>query len=556
MRFLWDGGSQWGPADPPEAVMVWGPVDPPVSGPPQLWVAVRGHLVLDQLATAGWGRGRKGWFSTLQPSTASLVFRGTPDAEMGDGIVIHSEAGLLWKGTVDDIGDSETTDGQTETTVAATDLVGQLAQSFISAYSFAAMTTANRIYLLGQEAGLDTTVTLAPAVDPPASLPDETVTSSILDYLLRIERSVNGLLFTQPDGTFLLLIRSALPDADVTTYPLVGFDSPDTWRRRKSLSEVINGWTLVQPDGTGILDVQDAASVAAYGLRSYSVTDYMLDDAGPFSAGLRTAMAVPRWVLDSASFHVEDYSQAALGFKPLDWVDRDGDLWQLLEVRHAVAVSRDGRHDWNVTVAADQTQNMIVDVADPTPEEPEPPGTHTETVVYDGTDSGYKDMQLHKTDTGFESSDGGTGNNMAVGYWQGFRYRGLIYFPVAKPSGYIRVKKATLRLETSTQVQVAFGDDPEFYVRRIAGGSFSVGSTKWPGPASTTSGQVRRNIGRSESADIDIVVTDMVRDMVDVSNYGFRLQSVNEDSKTRTTEFRTEEGGQDPRLTVIFEVED
>ena len=101
----WSAGTQWGSAasDPLEAY--WGPNAVPVQRP-VCYVSIAGVLQPTVVA-ATWRLGRNGWFDDLVPSTASFTFYDAATGSIGDTVLVTSEAGLHWSGTVESISTSK-----------------------------------------------------------------------------------------------------------------------------------------------------------------------------------------------------------------------------------------------------------------------------------------------------------------------------------------------------------------------------------------------------------------------------------------------------------------
>ena len=340
------------------------------------------------------------------------------------------------------------------------------------------------------------------------------------------------------------------------------YTSPSEWRLRLSQDTVYNSWQLEKENGTVVLNEDHAASIAAYGLRAYAVTDYLLSTYAHFPSGLRTATEEPRLVLAGAPFPVEGYySHRIMALEPLDIVGRDGQMWQVMSVDHDITPST-----WTITITGDSTRDGIATAILETPAPPEAPVDEVTTKTITQSIEATRDATAYRSSGGARYGNG-TGDRLQVGIYAGGRGRAFIRFPISWPTGFIRVKKAILKLRTGPQDWVAFGSDPRMYVQRVkedwSEGSFdapepnqfSSNALEWPGPDRTSVGQKVKDVTRAESTWIEIAITDIAQDWHDVANHGLALVSVNEDSAARTTEFYSRESGSEPRLVLTCEVE-
>lgn len=572
-KAYWSGGVKWGPVadETLEVAAVWGP-DPavPVTGPTDFWVAIGGRDVTSQLARATWRSGRSTWFSPPAPSTCSLTFRTPPDASPGEDIVIACSKVALWVGTVGPITELEERGRPVTGSVSGTDRLGALAQAKVYEAAVTGTTLEAQIEGLSAAAGVPVAVELAPgSAALPTMSPLSPFTGSVLDYVTMAEQTSNAILALRPDGTFYAVVRDALTEEAVTVYSLTGLDSPAMWERELSVDNVLNTWLLQQPSDMGsdvILEAQDAASVALYGVRTWEVTDYRSESASHYSSGLRDAMAVPRWVTRSGRLKVARLEQEAISLFPLDWVDKDGELWQVLEVAHEVEPAREGFHKWDVTIAADQTQSAIVGGAEPEPEDPPPPEepeaptltTHTQTIS-------IQRAAVAARTPGGANYGSGQGDFLPVGRWQGWIFRAFLRWAITWPSGFHSVKSAHIRPRTGTQSEVGFGSSPKIYVQYVKE-SWSEGSEGgdgnyhfdnalvYPGPSRGSTGQVLKTVTRSESTTIEIRIDDIAQRWHDEGNNGLAFVSPNESSEANTTEFRSDEIF-DTELTLVCYVE-
>lgn len=536
--------------------------DLPTSGRPECTVAIAGRAL--EFKTATWSSGRTDWFSTLSPSTATVTFGESVDAEPGDLLVITTGLGQAWVGYVDSNTEHEDIGSPPTVTVSATDIIGRLGQAQLVGFTIPNATLLELAQAMFAAAGVSVDIEEAPSVEtlPILGAPDDpTYTGGMLTYLERAEKSSNALLFMMPNGTLRALQRSALPDSGVETIDLVGLDEPRSWETVLGKSGIYNQWSLTTDGGLLVVDETRQDSIDRYGLSSYQMSDYLPSiDASHFTEGLFDAVAEPRRILTEASWPISDYSQKALVLQPLDWIRRDDETWQVMQVSHALG--EDG--SWSVSIAADQTQNAIVDGAQPDPEDPTPPpGVTTHTEVYTVT----RDAVAARTSAG-DRYGAGKGDVLPVGRWDGWVYRAFLRWPISWSDfpGFIRVKKAEVRLKTSDQQDVGFGSSPQVIFQRCtqeviegaegADGNYHFDNALiYPGPNRTSSGQQLKAVTRSENTDVRAAITSIVQGWHDHGNDGLAILSSNESSTARTTEFQSREGGFDAELTITCYVE-
>jgi hypothetical protein len=203
----------------------------------------------------------------------------------------------------------------------------------------------------------------------------------------------------------------------------------------------------------------------------------------------------------------------------------------------------------------------------PIPPDPTPPPTTTVTRSYACT----KDARLALTSSGAQYGSG-TEGQIPVGAWSGWKNRSVMDFGAVPWAGVVEVVSATLRLTTSTQVNIGFGSSPRVEARRITG-TWSEGTAsspsgsnavKWPGPATTTTGAVQANVTRSQSTRIALDVSAIVRAWAPTSaggsgqpQRGIALYSASESDPARTTEFLSREAGSSgsrPVLDIVVKV--
>jgi hypothetical protein len=142
-----------------------------------------------------------------------------------------------------------------------------------------------------------------------------------------------------------------------------------------------------------------------------------------------------------------------------------------------------------------------------------------------------------------------------AGAYQGWQNRVLVGL-TADYTDAVAVRKATLRLRTSTQDNVAFGSNPKVRVQRItapwtegtATTPSSSNASVWPGPAASSSGEAVASVSRAENTTVDIDITAIARSWAPASaggsgspNYGVRIIGYTETSDAYTTEFETDD---------------
>jgi hypothetical protein len=555
---IWDAGGEWYPNESEGADFYWYVGDETFTGKPNIFTSINGKLVNEKLQSATWTLGREDWFADLQPNTASFSFAGVVDAEPNDSVIVSSDTGIQWRGTVDSVNVSREISGLYWSSITATDAVGALGSmkndsitTVLSGYTLATLIP----YMCFMFGIPDIQVSIADSLTALPALNNSVDSKqfSILEYIQLAERSSNAMMFCQSDGTLKIVTRDAIAGSDVVTTDLIGVDSPSAWDVVLNRTNIINHWKFTETDGTIIAEYRDADSIAAYGEFSYTIDNYMDTSASHFGSGMRNALATPRRVVSKGSFHVTDINQAILALEPLDWVSFDGDTWQVMSMTHSV-----DRSGWTVDITADVSQNFMVGEAEPTPTDPPSVmGTDTQNNI-----ASTKDGVSYLSSGGAKYGNG-QDDYLSVGYYSGTKTRSHIQFPITWPADFHSVKKATLKLRTSGQNRVAFGSSPKFYVERNTE-SWTEGSTTypnnangganiWPGPSRTKTGRVLKSTSKTEANDITIDITDIAQAWADGSNYGLTLISNNESSSVNTIEFLAEDasGSYGPRLDLV-----
>jgi len=233
-----------------------------------------------------------------------------------------------------------------------------------------------------------------------------------------------------------------------------------------------------------------------------------------------------------------------------------------------VSLVVDPESGWSGEVVAYVPASTWDDAYEPPPViPPEPPVTTRVTRSYACT----KDSRLFRTSGGAEYGSG-TEGQLPVGYWSGSKNRALLDFASIPWTDVAKVVSATLKVTTSSQVNIGFGSAPKVEARRITG-SWSEGSLSspgsgnsvvWPGPAVTTTGAKQTAVTRTEGARVSLDVSAIVRAWAPTAaggsaatKRGIALYSAGESSGTYTTEFLSREGGTsttDPVLELVLDV--
>jgi len=217
-----------------------------------------------------------------------------------------------------------------------------------------------------------------------------------------------------------------------------------------------------------------------------------------------------------------------------------------------------------MSITADVSQNWWATAPTPDPDPVPVPGESQDTQTRTSTKSATVAL------SGGNQYGNGAGDFLPVGYYSGTTTRVLIDFPsFAWPAGFVRVRRATLRLRTGSQFWVDFGDHPKFYARRITeswsegtytgpkGSQYSANASVWPGADSTQTGQTLKSISAAENHDITVDVTDIMQGAYDSHGhnfYGIKLLSHNESSHANTIEFYSDDHANGPELYVVCDV--
>lgn len=409
-----------------------------------------------------------------------------------------------------------------------------------------------------------------PTVGPaPAAAADGTI--GVWDWLLQVAADILRATWVDPDN--VLRFRSYGEPRDLGL--AVGGDGipMEDLVPSSSLDAVYNVVTAKEVTGGALRTATDVESVQAYGSRRLD-----RDRAAPDAAW---------WVANVLA----DRSQASLDYQPRTLRLRDAqDLADLVAAGMAdtvrvlvesaapaveVAATLVGmalrvtpEDGWSADVQVYVPASSWDDSYTPPPIEPPPVTTTRVTRTYTAT----KDSRLALTSGGAKYGSGAEGQ-LPVGAGSGWRNRAIIDVPAIPWAGVVKVVSATLRVTTSSQVNVAFGSSPKVEARRITS-SWSEGSASspsgsnavvYPGPSTTTSGAKQTSVTKSEGARIGLDVSAIVRAWAPVAaggsaakQYGVALYSPAEDSTTYTTEFLSRETGSSgsrPVLELVLDIQ-
>lgn len=547
---LWSGGVRWGDAAPfgDGTDAYWGSdvVATGRTGKPRLSVAIGGGLVRNQLMSADWTLGRDGWLSTLSPTSSSLSFVDVPIAHINDTIVIglmsdteeyHSDA--LWVGRVTDIETRrDVGSGKVYSTISATDVIGTLGKAKAPTSIVAGYTLKTLVERLALDAGVALTVETDQLATLPTLNAATDIDGSVLDLINRAERSSNALLFLRGSGRLYAAMRDTTGASAVEVIELDGADSPGGWTERTSLGEVVTRWRLGAGDAWSTDTI--ATTLDEYGDQTFSAEDLLITDPAPYAAIIASdVMANPRPLVVDAPFPVRDLAQNVLYLDPLDRVENDGLVWQVMSVSHNV-----GPAEWRMGITADATQEALAGAPDPGPVTP--PALDTVTLTYTATKGATASLTSGGTGGGT-----GTGALLVGRSASGTTYRSSIEWAISWPMNTIRVVSASIRLVTNEA-----SDDPRIRVRRHDE-SWTEGAMTWPGPTTTDPGQRYVDIPKAADKATHISITAIAEEWRTKGNDGLALRSVNESNKERRASFYSDDAADPakaPILTLVVEV--
>lgn len=552
---LWSGGWRWGdPAAPfgDGTDFYWGAVAAATArtGRPRLSVAIAGGLVLNELRSASWSLGRQDWLSTLAATNASFEFVDEPIAAINDSIVIglmsdateyHSDS--LWVGRVTDVTSRRDLDGNVSTTISATDVVGILGRDDAPTSIVAGYTLKTLTERLAADAGLSLEVDTDPLVTLPILTAASDISGKVIDLINRAERSSNALLFLRGNGRLYAAMRDTTGASSAKVVALDGDDSASSWTEQTGLRGVVTRWKL----GDGVWSTDTASpNLEVYGDQTFSAEDLLITDPVPYANLIASdVLGTPRAILVEAPFPIRDLGQKVLALNPLDRVVADGVTWQVMSVEHRVSPieieegKRSAYGDWQVTIAADATQEALAGAPEPGPVTP--PALNTVTLQLTSTKSAW-----------VTPNDGASGSDgvLYVGrFLDGVLYRSYIEFPIAWPANTLRVVSATLNLTTESRTS-----DSRINIQPVTE-SWTEGGLSWGGPSTTAAGRRAVNVDGSTLSVSVTAIAEAWR--ATGENNGLHLRSVNEADTDRRVSFFSDDAGvaaDRPQLTLTVEV--
>lgn len=129
---------------------------------------------------------------------------------------------------------------------------------------------------------------------------------------------------------------------------LTGATEPHEWTRTLAASTIVNHWILRQ---SGKTSYTDATSISAYGDHTMEVSSSSPSSLTQlYSSGLRDTLAQPRHTVDCAIRVTGSAQSSVVALQPLDYVLRDGTMWQVMSVQHDIAPDR-----WDVRLSLSGT---------------------------------------------------------------------------------------------------------------------------------------------------------------------------------------------------------
>jgi hypothetical protein len=174
-----------------------------------------------------------------------------------------------------------------------------------------------------------------------------------------------------------------------------------------------------------------------------------------------------------------------------------------------------------------------------------------------------KDARIARRFSDSWDAGAGASDYLPVGPYGGYLYRSLLGFSYSF-SGMVSITSAILHIKTSSQYYVAFGSDPDVYVRRVTSswseGTYSSLSSSnsviYPGPSTTATNEVLKDVSTAENTWITVDITAMMEAARAAGVfYGLRLHSAQEGEgdTDETTEFYAREyGSNDAYIEVTY----
>lgn len=538
----WSSGDPWEPSGDEASPSLWSATDAGVGWPD---VFMGGVNVCDRVARISWRSGRSSWLSDPEPGSASIELRGAYDPgdaylAIGSPLVIGARPGRdLWRGTVDTIAETWTPDGRAVQVTAVDDLSRVLSTELYGAgVALAAGDLADRILDLAGLAGVaPRDVRRAPS-DPDVALPTlaaVTLTGALGPHLSACERASNAIVAQDPDGTWVICQRTALP---VTPHvvDLVGDSCPSEVQRSLASPErVRNAFTIA-----GVETLRQA-SIAKYGRRSYDVPANVATTAPPYSPEFMDAVSEPVPAA-AARVRIETRQAELLGIPLLGFArlpaDPPATYYQLLAADWTAAPN-----SWEARLGLDRTQSSIAPPPVVVPPDPPPPVTTARV-----TDTFACDRDAYVVKSGSLELGNGVSEYLLAGLLaDGQLCRVFLRFALAWRGKVVTVHSATLKLTTTTWDCMS-PSSPSVDIYRVTsswsegsgGGKCSfVGSNSvvYPGPSVTSTGKVTRTLSKSDNVTSSATITAIAAAWAaGSSNYGVSLRGSSESSATNRAE--------------------
>lgn len=485
-----------------------------------------------------------------------------------------------WTGFLDDVSyDVSSARG----TIRAADGVSYLAQADLADGLALPNTFRARVRAILTAAGLTAIVPFAPDVpdmdaDPAVAAYDgkskpawAAILDAAQDALLFVWLDAGGMLHATSWGGFPSA-SFAIGCGPAAEGPwIVGLRTIENGAGADAIRNAVRAWSAANVQ-TAV--VSDQPSVTRYGLRLLAV-DRVVPAFASWSAAILADRAGAG--LSVGLGEVRPYSTTELAdllsfaiTGPASVRVRDEDHPPLIDqvvgaIGASVRVTASG---WSFNLVSMVPRVDWDAIEPPVPPVVPPEGTwHVETRTYIATSDA-----LVALTSGGAKYGAGAASSLPVGVWSGWTYRSLLHFPAIPWSKVRALQSATLGLVTSTQDRVGFGSAPTIELRRITS-AWSAGSSSspsggnavvWPGPSTTSSGAVRSNVTKSQSAPVAIRVDAIVRAWAPSAAGGSAaVQNGIEllegsGSTSDTTEFwPVEKGGSSrPVLTLVVEVFD
>lgn len=537
-------------------------IDLTQTGRPTLKVAVNGEEVLDELQTANWRLGKEDWFAPLEPNSGSLTFIGLVDAVVGDDVVVYNEFGPLWSGSADDVVSVSDSDGLWRTTIAVIDVLGRIGKTELIDVAESGntppgtqLTAQEHISAVLSEYGINVTFeesTSNPVSGGYAEFTNPAYTGDLIGYINAVADRGNMVIVLNRQGNLIWTKRQPYAYT-VQAIPLVGDDSPSQWIETFSKAAIINRIYSEDSGGSVYVEINDTDSQAIYGIKEYtfdapnSWTGY---NGGEFSDDLMEGLAEGRPIIEG-KFYVTDLQQRSVSIEPLDVVEHFDVAYAITSVEHVVT-----RDAWEVNVNAERDLNGLHGIDSSLGYE-NPTG---ETIDIQ-TITASKDALIVREDDGTKKGAGAS-TYLPVGInVDGDVFRALIEFNITWPTGFVRVRKAQLKLQTSDESIVQHGSEPKVVVQRSARawteGTESSPSINndvvWNDTYGLVAGQTIKRLDNANNRTVYLDVTDIAQDWYDRGNDGLIIQSANERRKRNRVEFYSSDHGSGDAPQLILE---